>query len=29
MEGSGENSYDEGATWQRDYSISYVRTPAP
>jgi hypothetical protein len=25
MEGTGENSYDEGTTWQHDFSISYVR----
>lgn len=25
MEGTGENSLDDGATWQHDYSISYTR----
>jgi hypothetical protein len=25
MEGTGENSYDRGATWQHDFSISYAR----
>jgi hypothetical protein len=25
MQGSGENSYDQGATWQPDYTISYAR----
>ena len=25
MEGTGENSFDGGATWQHDYSISYAR----
>ena len=28
MEGTGENSYDGGATWQHDFSISYVRVPS-
>jgi hypothetical protein len=26
MEGSGENSFDEGATWQHDFSVTYERT---
>lgn len=25
MKGTGENSHDEGATWEHDYAISYVR----
>jgi hypothetical protein len=25
MQGSGENSHDEGATWEHDYTISYAR----
>jgi hypothetical protein len=25
MEGTGENSYDGGATWQHDFSITYTR----
>ena len=25
MEGTGENSHDEGVTWEHDYAISYVR----
>jgi hypothetical protein len=25
MEGTGENSYDGGATWQHDFAISYAR----
>lgn len=25
MDGTGENSYDGGATWQHDFSISYAR----
>jgi hypothetical protein len=25
MEGTGENSYDGGATWQHDFSVSYAR----
>jgi hypothetical protein len=25
MEGSGENSYDSGATWEHDFTISYRR----
>ncbi|MCU1590719.1 MAG: hypothetical protein JWP11_1975 [Frankiales bacterium] len=25
MDGTGENSYDGGATWQHDFSLSYAR----
>lgn len=25
MAGTGENSYDDGTTWQHDFSMSYVR----
>jgi len=25
MEGTGENSFDQGATWQHDYAITYPR----
>jgi hypothetical protein len=25
MEGTGENSYDAGATWEHDFSITYAR----
>ena len=25
MEGSGENSFDSGTTWEHDFTISYVR----
>jgi hypothetical protein len=25
MEGTGENSFDQGSTWQHDYSIEYTR----
>ena len=25
IDGTGENSYDAGATWQHDFSMSYVR----
>ena len=25
MEGTGENSHDQGATWEHDYTMSFVR----
>jgi hypothetical protein len=29
MEGAGENSHDEGKTWEHDYSISFTRLSKP
>lgn len=28
MAGTGENSFDGGATWQHDYEVSYARVPS-